>query len=86
VLLPVRSPAELEVRLRMTSPSPLALALGVNGHALGAWRVGPEATEQAFLIPARYLVRGDNLVTVTSPEGTLGARLLEIRYRQKPAA
>jgi hypothetical protein len=86
VLLPVRSPAELEVRLRMTSPSPLALALGVNGHAVGAWRVGPEAAEQAFLIPARYLVRGDNLVTVTSPEGTLGARLLEIRYRQKPAA
>ena len=86
VLLPVRSPADLEVRLRMTSPSPVALALGVNGHRVGAWRVGPEDTEQAFLIPARYLVRGDNVVTVSSPEGNPGARLLEIRYRQKPAA
>jgi hypothetical protein len=47
--------------------------------------VGPEETEQSFRIPARYLVRGDNLVTVTSPDGSLGARLLEIRYR-RPAA
>jgi hypothetical protein len=85
VLLPALAPAELEVRLRMASPSPTALALAVNGHALGSWRVGPEETEQSFRIPARYLVRGDNLVTVTSPDGSLGARLLEVRYR-RPAA
>ena len=85
VLLPALGPAELEVRLRMVSPSPVTLALAVNGHALGSWRVGPEETEQSFRIPARYLVRGDNLVTVTSPDGSLGARLLEVRYR-RPAA
>jgi hypothetical protein len=70
----------------MASPSPTALALAVNGHALGSWRVGPEETEQSFRIPARYLVRGDNLVTVTSPAGSLGARLLEVRYRRVPVA
>jgi hypothetical protein len=86
VLLPALAPADLEVRLHMVSPSPVPLALGVNGHSVGSWRAGPEDKEQAFLIPARYLVRGDNLVTVSSPEGSLGARLLEIRYRQKPAA
>ena len=86
VLLPALGPAELEVRLRMVSPSPMTLALAVNGHALGSWRVGPEETEQSFRIPARYLVRGDNLVTVTSPDGSLGARLLEVRYRRAPAA
>jgi hypothetical protein len=85
VLLPTLEPADLELRLRMVSPSPMALALGVNGHALGSWRVGPEETEPSFRIPARYLVRGDNLVTVTSPDGSLGARLLEVRYR-RPAA
>ena len=52
----------------------------------GTEPLGPEETEQVFVIPARYLVRGDNLVTVTAPEGSLGARLLEIRYRQKPPA
>ena len=86
VLLPALGPAELEARLRMVSPSPVTLALAVNGHALGSWRVGPEDTAQAFRIPARYLVRGDNLVTVTSPDGSLGARLLEVRYRRAPAA
>jgi hypothetical protein len=85
VLLPVRAPAEVEVRLRMVSPSPVTLALGVNGHAVGSWRVGPEETEQAFRVPARYLVRGDNLLTLTSPDGSLGARLLEVRYRRPSA-
>ena len=85
VLLPALEPAEVEVQLRMVAPSPMAMALAVNGHALGSWRVGPEDMAQAFRIPARYLVRGDNLVTVTSPDGSLGARLLEVRYR-RPAA
>ena len=85
VLLPVLAPEDVELWLRMASPSPVALGLAVNGHAVGSWRVGPEETGQSFRIPARYLVRGDNLVTVTSPDGSLGARLLEIRYR-RPAA
>ena len=85
ILLPALEPAELEVQLRMVAPSPMAMAVAVNGQALGSWRVGPEDTAQAFRIPARYLVRGDNLVTVTSPDGSLGARLLEVRYR-RPAA
>src|SRR5258708_22383668 len=74
----------LEVRLRMMSSSPVTLALSVNGHAVGSWRASSEEAEQAFRIPARYLVRGDNLVTVSSPDGRLGARLREIRYRRAP--
>jgi len=81
VLLPMLRPAEVDLWLRMTSPSPAALGVSVNGHALGSWRAGPEDAEQAFRVPARYLVRGDNLVTLTAPDGGLGARLLEIRYR-----
>ena len=85
VLLPVLAPADwrcgcawrLRRRWPWLSPS--------TATASGSWRVGPEETEQSFRIPARYLVRGDNLVTLTSPEASLGARLLEIRYR-RPAA
>jgi hypothetical protein len=86
VLLPVLVPTDLEVRLRMRSPSPVTIALSVNGHAVGSWRASSEEAEQAFRIPARYLVRGDNLVTLSSPDGRLGARLREIRYRRAPAA
>jgi hypothetical protein len=86
VLLPVLAPADLEVRLRMMSLSPVSLALSVNGQSVGSWRVTSEEAEQAFRIPARYLVRGDNLVTVSSPDGRLGARLRGIRYRLVPAA
>jgi hypothetical protein len=86
VLLPVLVPSDLEVRLRMMSPLPVTLALSVNGHAVGSWRASSEEAQQAFRIPARYLVRGDNLVTVSSPDGRLGARLREIRYRQAPPA
>jgi hypothetical protein len=86
VLLPVLVPADLEVRLRMMSPSPVTLALSVNGHPVGSWRASSEEAEQAFRIPARYLFRGDNLVTVSSPDGGAGARLREIRYRRAPAA
>lgn len=86
VLLPVLVPADLEVRLHMMSPSPVTLALSVNGHAVGSWRASSEEAEQAFRVPARYLVRGDNLMTVTSADGNTGARLREIRYRRMPAA
>jgi hypothetical protein len=85
VLLPALAPTDVELRLRVVSPSAVPLALRVNGHAVGAWRVGPEDREQAFPIPARYLVRGDNLLTLTSADGSLGARLLEVRYRRRPS-
>jgi hypothetical protein len=85
ILLPVLEPADVEARLSMMSPSPVTLALSVNGHAVGSWRVEPEETEQAFRIPARYLLRGDNLLTVTSADGSSGARLRQIRYRRMPA-
>ena len=85
VLLPVLTPAALDVRLRMMSPVPATLALGVNGRPLGSWHVDQAVTEQVFRVPARVLFRGDNLVTISSPEGRVGARLREISYRPVPA-
>jgi hypothetical protein len=86
LLLPILVPADLEVGLRMMSPAPQALALSVNGRPLGSWLADPAATEQVFRIPARALFRGDNLLTLASPEGSLGARLREVRYRQVPVS
>jgi hypothetical protein len=81
VLLPVLRPLDLELRLRMFAPIAETLTLSVNGHPLGSWHADTTAPEQAFRVPARLLFRGDNLVTVTSPEQGGGARLRQIRYR-----
>lgn len=85
LLLPLLAPADVEVRLRAMSPAPQTLALGVNGRPLGSWLADAEAAEQVFRIPPRALFRGDNLVTLSSPEGRVGARLREISFRQVPA-
>lgn len=82
LLLPVLAPADVEVRLRMMSPAPATLALSVNGRPLGSWHVDAAEAEQVFRVPARALARGDNLLTIASPEGRLGARLREVRYRR----
>jgi hypothetical protein len=81
VLLPVLTPADLELRLRMMAPVAETLTLAVNGQPLGSWHADGTAPEQAFRVPARLLFRGDNVVTITSPEQGGGARLREIRYR-----
>jgi hypothetical protein len=85
LLLPVLAPADLEMRLRVMSPSPQTLAVSVNGGPLGSWLADATEAEPAFRIPARSLFRGDNLVTLTSPEGGRSARLLEARFRRAGA-
>jgi hypothetical protein len=42
------------------------------------------AAEQVFAIPERALVRGDNLVTLSSPEGRPGARLRIVSFATRP--
>jgi hypothetical protein len=86
LLLPLLAPADVEVRLRVMSPTPLALALDVNGSALGSWLADAAAAEQVFRVPARVLFRGDNLVTLSSPDGRVSARLREISFRRLPAS
>jgi hypothetical protein len=81
VLLPLLSPVDTELRLRMMSPLPETLALSVNGQPLGSWHSDTTAPEQVFRVPARLLFRGDNVVTVASPERGGGSRLREMRYR-----
>lgn len=84
VLLPLLAAVDTEVRLRMMSPVPETLALAVNGQPLGSWHSDATAPEQVFRVPARLLFRGDNLVTVASPERSGGSRLRELRYRPLP--
>ncbi len=81
ILWPVLDPVDAEIRIRMFSPVAETLALAVNGHPLGAWHSDAAAPEQAFRVPAALLFRGDNLVTVSSPEQGGGSRLRELRYR-----
>ena len=65
----------------MMSPIPETLALSVNGQPLGSWHSDTTVPEQVFQVPARVLFRGDNVVTITSPEQGGGSRLREPRYR-----
>ncbi|HUG53472.1 MAG TPA: hypothetical protein VMR21_07720 [Vicinamibacteria bacterium] len=82
LILPLLEPAELEVQLRMMAMEPSPLAVTVNSHPVSAWMADATAAGHAFRVPARLLVRGDNLLTVSSPEGQRGARLRELRYRR----
>src|SRR5262249_34604471 len=82
LLLPVLTPADLDLRLSVMSPLPARLSASVNGVPLGAWMADSTTPEAAFTIPARALFRGDNLLTLTSLDGALGARLRELRYRR----
>jgi len=86
LLLPVFDPADLEVRLQVMAPIPDPLALAVNGRAVGNWMADASAAEQVFVIPARALVRGDNLVTLSSPGGRPGARLRLVTFAKRPLA
>jgi hypothetical protein len=86
VLLPVLTPVDLDLRLRMMAPIAETLTLAVNGQPLGSWPADTTAPEQAFRVPARLLFRGDNVVTITSPEQGGGARLREIRFRTLAAS
>jgi hypothetical protein len=84
LLMPLLAAEETEVRVRMMSPIPETLALGVNGRPLGAWHSDPSAPEQVFVVPAAVLFRGDNVLTIASPEQGGGSRLRELRYRVAP--
>jgi hypothetical protein len=86
LLLPVLDPAELEVRMQVMAPVAGPLALAVNGQPVGAWMADASAAEQVFTIPERVLVRGDNLVTLSSPEGRPGARLRLVTFARRPRA
>ena len=84
LLLPVFEPEDVEVRLQVMAPVAGPLALAVNGQPVGAWMADASAAEQVFTIPARTLVRGDNLVTLSSPEGRPGARLRLATFVKRP--
>jgi len=82
LLLPVLTPVDLDLRLSVMGPAAQTLAASVNGAPLGSWRVAGGEDEQGFRVPARALFRGDNLLTLTSLDKVLGARLRQVRYRR----
>jgi hypothetical protein len=80
VLLPVLTPRDVTVALELETPRPYDVALEVNGQAIGKWRADAGA-RQAFVVPARLLFRGDNVLSLATPEGAPGARLRGLAYR-----
>jgi hypothetical protein len=84
LLLPVLTPADLDLRLRVMSPAPVTLSATVNGAPIGAWLADATTPEAALRVPARALFRGDNVLSVVSG-GALSARLREVRYRRAAA-
>jgi hypothetical protein len=75
LVLPILTPRDVGVSLELEAPRPAALAVEVNGQLAGHWHGAG-----GVRVPARLLVRGDNVVTLVSLDGTRGARLRGLAY------
>jgi hypothetical protein len=69
LLVPCLRPRELEAVLRLDAPSSRAVEVLVNGRSLGARIVGPSGSEAVVRVPAEALFRGDNVLTLSAPDG-----------------
>jgi hypothetical protein len=65
LLVPCLTPRDLEIVLRLHASRPALLACEINGHALGALRIDALSESQLVRVPAAFLFRGDNLLTLT---------------------
>lgn len=83
LLVPVWRPRDLEAALRLEAPSARRVELAVNGRSLGEHTVGPAAAETVVRLPAQALVRGDNVLTLSAPEGP-GVKLGGLRLTPLP--
>lgn len=82
LLLPLLDPADLEVTLRLWAPGPTPVTAAVNGAPLASWMADASTPEETLRVPARVLFRGDNVLSLSVPDGAPGARLRELRYRR----
>jgi hypothetical protein len=83
LLVPCLRPRELEAVLRLDAPSPRAVEVLVNGRRLGERMVGPSGDEAVLRLPAGALFRGDNVLTLSAPDGP-GLRFRSLVLRPAP--
>ncbi len=82
LLVPLLEPTDLEVGLTLGGAEE-PLEVGVNRGPLGRLRLAPEMREFSVVLPARWLFRGDNRLTLARLS-VLGPppRLLRVRLRR----
>jgi len=83
LLVPCVRPRELEAALRLDAPSPRRVEVSLNGRPLGRRVVGPGVVDELVRLPADALFRGDNILTLSAPEGP-GLRLRALVLRPAP--
>lgn len=69
ILIPCLRPRDLDVVLVLEAPGGTRLRAFVNGRPLGSVAVGSERAESTVRVPAAFLFRGDNLLTLAAPAG-----------------
>jgi hypothetical protein len=82
LLLPCLRPRDLDLVLTLDSREAEQVEIFVNGQRLGAQRLGAEGTPWVLRVPAAWLFRGDNLVTLRrASDSHFGPRLLAFALR-----
>jgi hypothetical protein len=81
LLIPVLRPRDLEVELQTEGPAGLRLAVAVNGRPVG--QTAAEGGATVLSVPAAVLVRGDNVLTLSAPDGAAGTRLRRFGLRPR---
>ncbi|HEY2946365.1 MAG TPA: hypothetical protein VGN09_28290 [Vicinamibacteria bacterium] len=83
LVVPCLRPRELEAVLRLEATSPRPIEVVVNGRRLGQRTVGPAGDEAVVRLPADALFRGDNVLTLSAPDGP-GLRFRSLALRPAP--
>jgi len=82
LLIPCFRPRDLEMELVTEAPPGTRLKVSVNGHPVG--ETAPGGGRVVVKVPAALLFRGDNLATLSSPDGAPGARLRRLGLIRRP--
>jgi hypothetical protein len=81
LVLPCLAPADWQLTLWLSSPSPVSVRVDVNGQAVGEAQAAPQADRSVIHLPRGALFRGDNIVSLGAPGP--GVRLH--RFTVRPA-
>jgi hypothetical protein len=82
LLIPILRPRDVDLELVTEVPASVRLAIAVNGHPVGETAPGGGST--VVRVPAAFLFRGDNALTLLSPEGATGSRLRRFGLTPRP--
>src|SRR6185436_9290168 len=83
LLVPSLRPRDLEATFRLEAPALRRVEVLVNGRSLGQQAVGPSGAEAGLRLPADALFRGDNVLTLSAPDGP-GVRFRSLAVRPAP--